>query len=86
MKYTTLQKDGQLRTIDTDHDSTLSLVTEFILDWPFAKKRKKAIAKAKNKVATKVERVPMKVNYWVHFWLFMFFLLCVFLGVVSQGW
>ena len=47
MKYTTLQEDGTFRTIDTDHDSLLSLIIEFILDWPFGRKKKRVVKRGK---------------------------------------
>ena len=70
MKYTTLQEDGTFRTIDTDNDSLFSLVTEFVLDKPLGRKKRR---EKQFKLKTKSKRVKPEFRPIVMVLYFIFF-------------
>lgn len=84
MKWSTFQRDGQIRTIDTNDATILDLAIEFAL-WPVnaeARKKRKE-RKARRKAEAMANRTPVKFNWWVVVVMVAFVIFLAILGALT---
>lgn len=84
LKYTTIQKNGELRTIDTNDATLFDLIVEFAL-WPVDEKARKN--RKARKEALRIERrylrQNVKFNWWVIIGMAAFFFFILILGMLT---